>query len=104
MHPRWWFSHFCLQKCHYCISFLLLLRQIVTDLVGLINTSSQVRSLAWVPHGYNQGVSRAACIPFQSVQGESLPVHLSCWQNQFLAVVKLRSSFSGCKQRGVPGF
>lgn len=92
-------SHFSLQKGHYYhISFLLLLKQIVTNLVALINTSllshsSQLR----IKNGSHTVKTKilAWLSSFLECLGDSLfPVHLCCWQNQFLTMIRLSFLFS----------
>lgn len=92
-------SHFSLQKGHcYHISFLLLLKQIVTNLVALINTSllshsSQLR-IKYGSHTVKTKIS-AWLSSFLECLGDSLfPVHLCCWQNQFLTMIRQSFVFS----------
>lgn len=71
-------SHFTLQKGHcYCISFLLLPKQTVTNLAALSNMFiiSQFigQNQAWVSQCYNQGVSRA-----EFLSGVSREESVSC--------------------------
>ena len=81
-----------------CISFLLLLKQIVINLVALINTSllshSSKLRIKYGSHSVKIKVS-AWLSSFLECLGDSLfPVHLCCWQNQFLTMVRLSFSFS----------